>query len=181
MKKNKTVFILFFLILGIGHAQNKENRKKKTSVMQPEFSKCTDRIYMGTYEVTQGNYLAFLNDLKSKGEVEKYKAFFPDTTSMHLSREDFNEFVAQYFFIHHPLLNYPITNISYEAASAYCDWFTHQYNANPKRKFKKVRCRLPSATEWQYAASGGHEFRVYPWGCHLKDLKSNFLANFLRI
>jgi hypothetical protein len=50
--------------------------------------------------------------------------------------------------------NYPIVNVSYEAAQAYCSWLTEQYNNTADRKYKRVKFRLPSIKEWQVAALG---------------------------
>ncbi|MDZ7649210.1 MAG: hypothetical protein U5K54_19695 [Cytophagales bacterium] len=33
--------------------------------------------------------------------------------------------------------HYPAVNISFEAANAYCDWLTQQYNNAVERKYKK--------------------------------------------
>ncbi len=59
---------------------------------------------------------------------------------------------------------YPAVNVSYEAAVAYCEWLTDQYNSNPsnsKRKYKKVKFRLPTLQEWQIAALGYPKFQSW--------------------
>jgi len=73
----------------------------------------------------------------------------------------------------------PVTNISYEAAVAYCEWLTMVYNGHGKRKkHKEVLFRLPTEEEWEYAALGGKE-AAYPWGgYYYKNLKGCYLANF---
>ncbi|MBN2531201.1 MAG: SUMF1/EgtB/PvdO family nonheme iron enzyme [Deltaproteobacteria bacterium] len=46
-------------------------------------------------------------------------------------------------------LNYPINCINYFQAGEYCNW---------------IGGRLPSEAEWEYAASGGGQDIMYPWG-----------------
>lgn len=78
-------------------------------------------------------------------------------------------------------MNCPIQNISYEAAVAYCDWLTQVYNQSDykKKRFKKVKFRLPTADEWEFAARGGHKEAPFPWGgFYSMNAKKCYLANF---
>lgn len=57
--------------------------------------------------------------------------------------------------------DYPAMDMSHEAALAYCDWLTFQYNNQPSRKYKKVKFRLPSRREWTMAALGYKGFQSW--------------------
>jgi formylglycine-generating enzyme required for sulfatase activity len=56
-----------------------------------------------------------------------------------------------------------------------------QYNSNEKRKFKKVKFRLPTDMEWITAAKGGNPAAIYPWeGGELRTSKGLYRCNFKR-
>jgi formylglycine-generating enzyme required for sulfatase activity len=50
--------------------------------------------------------------------------------------------------------NHPAVNVSHEAATAFCEWLTDQYNRSATKKFKEVKFRLPTKEEWMISAHG---------------------------
>ncbi|MBX2894918.1 MAG: SUMF1/EgtB/PvdO family nonheme iron enzyme [Cyclobacteriaceae bacterium] len=124
---------------------------------EDDFRPVSGLIYAGNTEVTNAQYNRFLEYLqinKLTDLHERYKFDFSRYEEPALA------FMTNYalprtgtkknrYFNH-----YPAVNISYEAALAYCEWLTEQYNHAPERKYKKVKFRLPSVDEWQIAAAG---------------------------
>lgn len=67
-----------------------------------------------------------------------------------------NEQMALGYYSGDQYKNYPVVGINWMQASAYCDWFTKQ-KMNREQAQKKLAvgglCRLPTETEWAYAAN----------------------------
>jgi formylglycine-generating enzyme required for sulfatase activity len=51
--------------------------------------------------------------------------------------------------------NLPVTSVSWFDAVEYCGWLSKQWG---------FEVRLPTEAEWEFAARGGLEQKLYPWG-----------------
>ncbi len=71
---------------------------------------------------------------------------------------------------------YPVVNVSREGALLYCKWLTEKFN---EKSGVQVPVRLPVIEEWMYAAMGGKENAVMPWGgAFFCNTKGYYLLNF---
>jgi len=107
---------------------------------------------------------------------------FPDTlTWIRDFTYSFNEPWATRYFWHPGFDDYPVVGVTWKQAKAFSNWRTkiqNQYLAT-KREPHLQDYRLPTEVEWEYAARGGKNFSMYPWGgYYTRDGDGVFLANF---
>jgi formylglycine-generating enzyme required for sulfatase activity len=111
----------------------------------PEGTVSVQDFFIDCYEVTIGEYIAFLNS----GEQDRFYEFDmgnPDFCGI-VKRSD-----GRYVAVPGKEL-YPVTLVKYEGAEAYAAW---------------AGKRLPTEFEWEIAARGGSG-RRYPWGNSAPD------------
>ena len=108
---------------------------------------------------------------------------YPDTTAWVKDfNYSFNEPMHNDYFWHQAYAKYPVVGVNWSQARAFCAWRTSYKNAYIKKKKGRDQVnsfRLPSEAEWEYAARGGLESSMYPWGGpYTKNDTGCFLANF---
>lgn len=130
-----------------------------------------DAFYLLKTEVTNAQYLEFLNDLKSQGKNTEYE-------TSRIRQEKWDEYKVSGVESYNTLMEYPVVNIQKEGAQLYCKWLENKLNLD-KNSDVFYEVRLPSRSEWEYAARGGIKQMPYPWGTHYtRDKSGNFLAHF---
>ena len=128
-------------------------------------------LYASEQELSNKEYWFFMEYLRTNGYDDLYNKFLQDlsryedeiTKSMmsryHYSPVNWKELESK--AKKHNILSYPAMDFKYEAAKAYCEWMTVQYNANEKREFEKVLFRLPTKDEWIMSALGYKDFQSW--------------------
>nr|XP_028564619.1 inactive C-alpha-formylglycine-generating enzyme 2 isoform X3 [Podarcis muralis] len=128
---------------------------------------------MDKYPVTNKDFREFVRDQKYKTEAEQYgwsfvfEDFVPEELKKKVTRKLESApwwLPIEKAFWRQPAgpgsgikerLDFPVLHVSWNDAQAFCAW---------RGK------RLPTEEEWEFAARGGLENRLYPWG-------NKFLAN----
>jgi formylglycine-generating enzyme required for sulfatase activity len=133
-------------------------------------------FYIGQFEVTNELYRQFLINLESRQQAfhepkhEGWEAINGQKNSN-----------IEYYFKHRSFDDYPINNIDMTDAMAFTEWLTYFYNQNSNKRFKKVVIRIPSESEWEYAAKGGSKIGSLPWESPFMTNSKGPLSNYLRV
>lgn len=107
---------------------------------------------------------------------------YPDTLAwVHDFTYAFNEPMTNMYFWHVAYDDYPVVGITWKQARAFCIWRTQLFNnwlaANGQTYVHDFR--LPTESEWEYAARGGNALSPYPWGGpYIRNAQGCFLGNF---
>ncbi len=109
-------------------------------------------------------------------------SIYPDTTCwVNDFNNAYNEPYMRMYFSHPGYNEYPVVGVSWEQASAFCNWRTMFYEKGMgKGGGRKIEpYRLPTESEWEYAARAGKSENKYPWdGDGTMAAKGCFYANF---
>ena len=142
-------------------------------------------------EKTSGRYVGeVINPDGTVSEVRDRSSFilhnrvsvYPDTLCwIRDFPYSFNDPQASLYFWHPSYDDYPVVGISWVQATAFSVWRTNYMNDALRQKgVADVHSyRLPLETEWEYAARGGLDLSMYPWGGpYTRNYQGCFLANF---
>lgn len=107
---------------------------------------------------------------------------YPDTLAwVHDFTYAFNEPMTNMYFWHPAYDDYPVVGVSWKQARAFCIWRTDLFNGwlNSTGTAAVNDFRLPTESEWEYAARGGLHLSPYPWGGpYIMNSRGCYLANF---
>lgn len=137
-------------------------------------------FYMSNHEVTNGEYLEFLSDLKNT-DTAQFRKMLPDTLGWRTPFY-YNEPYIEYYLRHPAYSNFPVVNISHEQASTYCEWITKKYATFGRREYQSAVFKLPTHDQWYYASMGGYDMSYFPWdGTSMQDENGEWRANFTAV
>jgi sulfatase modifying factor 1 len=107
---------------------------------------------------------------------------YPDTlTWIRDFTYSYNEPLATRYFWHPGFDDYPVVGVTWKQAMGFCNWRSKIQGdfLDERGEPGLMEYRLPSEVEWEYAARGGKNFSMYPWGGYYsRDDDGVFMANF---
>jgi len=125
---------------------------------------------------------------QDKGQSARNKFIKKKTVKVHPDKfvwvRDFaysyNEPMTRNYFDHPNYDDYPVVGVDWNMVNAFSNWRTALYNKSlGEDQINTEDFRLPSEFEWEYAARGGHEQAMYPWGGpYIRNAKGCLIANF---
>jgi len=127
--------------------------------------------------------IEYENFKKSNYIIRESIQVYPDTTVWIKDfKYSYNYPMHNDYFWHDAYSDYPVVGVTWKQAKAFCDWRTmtkNSYQKTKKRKSLVPDYRLPTEAEWEYAARGGLQGSMYPWGGpYTKNDRGCFMANF---
>lgn len=166
MKKLLFLFIATFFLFSFAE----KNTLKKNYA---EFELAGKTLMISKYEVSNGEYYDFLNEIKHDGKKLTIARVYSENWQTDLETPSPFE---DYYFGHESYKNYPLVNVSYQGAEMYCEWLSEKLS---KENNLKIIARLPTQEEWLYAAKGGDENSIYGWtGTEIVNKDGYLYGNF---
>ena len=138
----------------------------------------------GKYEGQVTNLDGTRTDVKDRSSFIKHNIInvYPDTLCwIRDFTYSFNDPQASLYFWHPSFDNYPVVGITWVQSTAFSIWRTNYMNTALRENgvADVQEYRLPTETEWEYAARGGLDLSMYPWGSpYTRNYKGCFYANF---
>ncbi|MBR6049371.1 MAG: SUMF1/EgtB/PvdO family nonheme iron enzyme [Bacteroidales bacterium] len=117
------------------------------------------------------------------GQIQReYINIYPDTLCwVHDYAYSMNEDFTRNYFSSPAYDNYPVVGVSWRQAKAFCVWRSNMLNQYLESiDYSTLNdFRLPTESEWEFAARGGIASQSYPWGGpYVRNPNGCFLANY---
>jgi len=173
ISKSVSLLLLATALLGFG--------KKEIKTIDRQFTQVQGKLYSSKYELSNEEYALFLKDIKPKDQELFEKCIYDSGKWTSFYPQAYTKPLQDKYHSHPSYGEYPIVNITYEAAVEYCNWLTERYNRSKKRRFKKVKFRLPTENEW-ILASRTMPDSILPWfGGKAYNQTNDYMANIKHI
>ena len=115
---------------------------------KPAHEETVKDFYIGKYEVTVEQFAKFIDETGYKTDAEKSDSSLICADGMKSYKKGVNwRFNSQGTLYDKQEYDHPVAHVSWNDAKEYCKWFSEKSGNN---------VRLPSETEWEYAARGGN-------------------------
>lgn len=139
-----------------------------------EMVRINDNLYVLNHEITNYEFSLFLKDSN----------YLIDTLNWMNVVPGFTDHFSFSYHSHEKYKDFPVVNISFEAAKSYCDWLTIRAGLNKDLSDFKVVFDLPTIKEWkQYAfeqdtLSSIVDSTAFYWGDKVYSKTGELNANF---
>lgn len=172
------------LLLLLSCLAKKESSDKQRKVAKQQFTPpgttwLRENLFIDETEVTNAGYFDFLHWLR-RNNVAQYYLMLPDTACWnHADIGNADKLISEYL-VQQKYRQFPAVGISYKQAAEFCKWRServnellyvraHKIKFHPDSNYadhapKKVKYRLPTKEEWEYAAAAGLDFCYFPLG-----------------
>jgi formylglycine-generating enzyme required for sulfatase activity len=115
---------------------------------KPAHEETVKNFYIGKYEVTVEQFARFVDETGYKTDAEKSDSSLICTDGTKSYKKGVNwRFNSHGTLYDKQEYNHPVAHVSWNDAKEYCKWFSEKCGRE---------VRLPSETEWEYAARGGN-------------------------
>jgi len=144
--------------------------------------KLDSRLYDYSYKWVDWKKAAYSPEaIRSSLLNEETVSVYPDTLVwIRDFAYSYNEPFTRNYFWHPAFDDYPVVGVNWKQARAFSHWRTHMWDSfKGAEEPNTEEFRLPTETEWEWAARGGRDIAPYPWGgYYIRNAKGCLLANF---